>query len=36
VVDVDGRLLFDDPAHSTHGARHVHGDRAGQTHAHDD
>lgn len=36
VVDMDGRLLFDDPAHATHGARHVHGDRAGQTHAHDD
>lgn len=36
VVDLEGRLLFDDPAHSTHGARHVHGERAGQTHAHDD
>ncbi len=36
VVDLDGRLLFDDPAHATHGARHVHGDRAGQTHSHED
>lgn len=36
VVDLEGRLLFDDPAHSTHAARHVHSDRAAATHPHDD
>lgn len=34
VLDVEGALLFDDPAHSTHGARHVHSERASQTHPH--
>ena len=34
VLDVEGTLLFDDPAHATHGARHVHSDRASQTHPH--
>lgn len=36
VLEVDGRLLFDDPAHASHGGRHVHSDRAAQTHAHTD
>lgn len=36
VLEVDGRLLFDDPAHASHGARHVHSERAAQTHAHSD
>lgn len=36
VVDLEGRLLFDDPAHATHAARHVHSDRAASTHAHED
>ena len=34
VLDVDGTLLFDDPAHSPQGARHVHSERAAQTHSH--
>lgn len=36
VLEVEGRLLFDDPAHASHGARHVHSERAAQTHAHTD
>ncbi len=36
VVDLEGRLLFDDPAHATHAARHVHSERAASTHPHDD
>jgi manganese transport system ATP-binding protein len=36
VVDMEGRLLFDDPAHATHAARHVHADRAAGTHPHDE
>jgi manganese transport system ATP-binding protein len=36
VVDLEGRLLFDDPAHATHAPRHVHSDRAASTHPHDD
>lgn len=36
VVDKEGRLLFDDPAHATQDARHVHGDRAAGTHPHDE
>lgn len=36
VLEVEGRLLFDDPAHASHGARHVHSERAAQTHAHSD
>ena len=36
VVDLEGRLLFDDPAHATHAARHVHSDRAAATHPHED
>ena len=36
VLEVEGRLLFDDPAHASHGARHIHSDRASQTHAHTD
>ncbi len=36
VVDREGRLLFDDPAHATHVGTHVHVDRAAGTHPHDD
>jgi manganese transport system ATP-binding protein len=36
VVDLEGRLLFDDPAHATHAARHIHSDRAASTHPHED
>ncbi|MDH3250148.1 MAG: metal ABC transporter ATP-binding protein, partial [Acidimicrobiia bacterium] len=36
VVDKEGRLLFDDPAHATRDARHIHADRAAGTHPHDD
>jgi manganese transport system ATP-binding protein len=36
VVDREGRLLFDDPAHATHAARHIHADRAAGTHPHDE
>ena len=36
VVDKEGRLLFDDPAHATQDAAHVHVDRAAGTHPHDD
>ena len=36
VVDKEGRLLFDDPAHTTHAGTHVHVDRAGGTHPHDE
>lgn len=36
VVDKEGRMLFDDPAHATHAAAHVHVDRAAGTHPHDD
>lgn len=34
IVEVDGRLVFDDPAHATASSRHVHIDRAGGTHPH--
>lgn len=34
IVEVDGRLVFDDPAHST-SARHTHLDRAAGTHPHE-
>lgn len=34
IIEVDGRLVFDDPAHATSGTRHVHVDRAGSTHPH--
>lgn len=36
VLEVEGRLLFDDPAHASHGARHIHSERAAQTHVHTD
>ncbi len=36
VVDKEGRLLFDDPAHATQDAAHVHVDRAAGTHPHDE
>lgn len=35
IVEVDGRLVFDDPAHSASFVPHVHFDRAGGTHQHD-
>jgi manganese transport system ATP-binding protein len=35
IVEVDGRLLFDDPAHSVSAARHIHLDRGEGTHQHD-
>jgi manganese transport system ATP-binding protein len=36
VVDREGRLLFDDPAHATQDAAHIHIDRAAGTHPHDE
>jgi manganese transport system ATP-binding protein len=36
VVDKEGRLLFDDPAHMTQDSAHIHVDRAAGTHSHDE
>lgn len=35
IIEVDGRLVFDDPAHATASTRHVHVDRSGGTHPHE-
>jgi iron complex transport system ATP-binding protein len=35
IVEVDGRLVFDDPAHAASFVPHVHFDRASGTHQHD-
>jgi manganese transport system ATP-binding protein len=36
IAEVDGRLVFDDPAHMSYNQPHVHLDRAAGTHPHDE